>query len=526
MAEEERISVKNWNPGLNLGINKGVHPVGGLWKVSNFHPRLSGLQIKSGYELAEQGIFPPFTEIPTPIASTFGEPVVSSKFEATDEVPLSSEFVVDTQNEVRGCHSRSIESGQKIEALLVVGNSFYQLIYDGTTWTINLITEFLYPVKATETIIFTEWNDKVYFAHAGKPLKYWDGTTIQDASPGAPQAGVVVSYEGFVVALDLEPDELIGESFPNGMRWTERFDDETWDDTLPTSATSGFKVPSQCPSRILAAVPVRDELVVLHEGEIETQRFISGDEILRTFVASTSVGILGKKAFATALDALMFAGNDNFYIYSQGTITAVDINKRIRDEVFTLPKENLATSVVYFDRGEGDLWWFIKTPTPKAYVFNINLNNWTIDDYDERFFFSFPACFIDPYPVEFGSYFVGEDASIYKFGRDVEQDEGLPINASAEFIIDFDTHKEKTISKIEIIADGTGSVTIGLDGMNNTTADPSYIERTLSLDPTLPNRKNTLDFPNINGKFIATRISTSAPIRISEIIYYVSIGGR
>jgi len=462
MAEEERISVKNWNPGVNLGINKGVHPVGGLWKVSNFHPRLSGLEVKSGYELSEQGIFSPFLEIPIPIASMVDKPAINSKSDsfldlnnipnlvlwldaadigtitdsgdpnfqvsqwddksdqnnnvvqsnvpqkpitnnntingrnvlvfdgvddqltnfnftalneadgytiffvgrpfvlATDktilamtgtsenhgllllmnfsdeyrflhrmpysnsggdnlevvpvsvdpqiltfvrdksgntqeiikdgvlldsrttpsdiyedithelilgtlkesttqfpfngdmgeiimfdraltlneleqvhayltnkwitpftspEIPISSTFVVDRQNEVRGCHTKSIESGAKIEALLVVGNEFYQLVYNGTSWTINLITEFLYPVKPTETIIFTEWNDKVYFAHAGRQLKYWDGAAIQDASTGAPQAGVIVSYEGFVVALDLQPDVLTGDSFPNGIRW-------------------------------------------------------------------------------------------------------------------------------------------------------------------------------------------------------------------------------------------------------------------------------------------------------------------
>ena len=513
-----RVPIFNFTAGLNRVLGKAEHPVGGLWNVKNFHPYMHGLEPRRGYALASD-ISPSQDQVLDISASIYNTTsILTSQYNTNPAISLYAPF--GSAATIFGSHVRRPVTNEA-EVLIVLGNSLLSVKFDGGIWTTTNIG-ILFAAQPSADVQFVDFGNDTFIFSAGlSPMKY-DGTSISEVGGTPPKAGAAAGFEGFILTGDLNPDPFTGEVYRNGLRWSARFNPEQWDDNQ--FITAGLKIPSQCPSEIRAIAPSRDEAIVLHRSEVESQRFIGGEEIFRTRVISVEVGVLGPRTWLSTLDFVVWLGNENIYLYAAETLLTLDLERRVRDNIFSLSPAVLSSTRFYYDKTRGDVWMVIKSDPPQGHVYNLHTKNWTYHEYSSAFFNIFPFQFISTYPIDFKPYFIGIDAKIYDFSTENTDDDGTAIEAEAEFITDFNSAEEKILKSIILICDGVGDVTIGVDGFNNPNATPVYQEKTLTIS-TVPDYKPEIDFTDIEGIYMAFKISTSDNIKIRRIIPIFHLSG-
>ena len=380
--------------------------------------------------------------------------------------------------------------------------------------------EALERYRAERTVSFVWFRNELWIARKGFRMKRYrpDTNLFYNAPENAPRPGVLTTYEGFLMAADLgefsypDGDDTINvPDDPNGIRWSKRFDGDEWDDTV--SITAGYKIPSQCQSRILATCATSDELIFFHEDEIQAQRFVGGVEIFRTRTITTETGVFSGKSLVCSLEQVLFLGKDNIYLLADGTVIPVDTDRKVRDEIFKLPLEALRKSVAYYDRRNEDIHWYFPTRAPVVYVFNLPYTNWTNLSFDNRFFGRFPVLFINiPLTPQNNFHYLGADGSIYDVRQDDNTEGGADFLSVAEFLTDLGTRQKKILYEIELSVEGSGTLKVGYATPNNSEVED--LQRIYTEVEVTISENNHLEVPSVQctgaqGRFIAIKLETS-----------------
>ena len=555
-------TVDDFSSGLNLVASPASLPRGGMFRATNFFPRSFGLERKSGYRETSAGLSN--LDLDTFIVQeTVGG---GTLLDEDAGVELDEHSGAQTLYGIRlgdpllrGATSRLNRLTQTLEVYALIDADLYQMKHASGVWTYTQITDGTDPVVpgtdlGRPAVLFDETdmsipeayrNEKrvtlylfrgdLWMARRGFPMRrYRPRTNLFYAVPAnAPRPGVVTSYEGFLMCADLGSYGSIPET-PNGIRWSARNNPDQWDDA--ESVTAGFKIPSQCPSRILAACPLHDELLFFHEGEIHAQRFIGGAEILRTKQITDRTGVAGPNAVICSLENAVFIGDDNIYLYSRGSLVPVDTKRKVRDEIFTLSPEARKSAITYYDRANEEISWYLPgTEEYLVFVLNFQTGGWTRLGFNNSDPENFPVLFIDvPAAGRAGIQFLSQTGKIFALSPDYTTEDGTPFTSSAEFMLDLGTKDAKTFRVIEIDVKGTGQLEVSYAVLNNSDADPAtltraqggYITRTLNANASQGKLTLRLRLVNSNGKYLALRFSTQDDILIRRFTVWANVQGE
>ena len=543
------VTVDDFSYGVNLSASPPQIPVGGAFNLVNFHPRSFGLERKSGYRFVSNGVTGQDAGLLAPELSSRGIATVAGDDTELGIDPDSNVIARQvysasrSASSVNGALSRRNPDTGALELYTMLGQNMYLLTYLNGNWSLELLTDGTDPADVAvdlgrprtlweegdntipaeyisdRAVSFAWFRGEVWIARRGFRMKRYRPTTglFYQAPANAPRPGVLVAYEGFLMAADLgshtyQDSDGQTVSVPedtNGIRWSARFNASQWDDA--ESVTAGFKIPSQCPSRILSACPLPDELLFFHEDEVHSQRFVAGTEIFRTRQVTDSTGIFGRKTLVCSLNSVLWIGKDNIYFYGGDEVVPIDSDRRIRDELFLLDPGVIAKSVAYYDHRNQEIYWFFPAEEPLAYVYNVTDGSWTQLAHDNRFLTRFPVLFIDlPISPENNFHFLAKNGSVYDVLPSENTEAGEPFTSLAEFMYDLGTRKTKTLYNIELSVKGSGDLTVGYAALNNSEVDPNphYTEQTISIDGTNPKVIPSISCKGAVGRFFAIRLIT------------------
>lgn len=558
-------TIDDFTYGLDLISSPAQIPRGGSHNMTNFHPRAFGLERKSGYRLVSAGIAGADIGSLEPDRATYGIATSSgtdSEFAVLPENDVTAREVFNASAVSRNLHGaftrRDPDTGT-LELYVNLGVNFYKLQYVNRAWESILLTDGTDPVEdgvdlgrpkvlfanadalgkyhREKKVTFTWFRGELWIARRGYPMRRYrpDKNLFYAAPVDAPRPAVLATYEGFLIGADLGAFSYTDSNSntvnvpedPNGLRWSARFNSSQWDDTVSVSA--GFKIPSQCHSRILAACATADELVFFHEDEIHSQRYVGGGDIFRTRTITTETGVLSPTGIVCSLQRVLFLGKDNIYILSGGEIAPIDSNRHVRDEIFSLDPETIRLAVAHYDRRNQEVYWYFPAPDPIVYVFNIPLVNWARLTFDNRFYNRFPVKFIDlPITPQNNFHFLGSDGSIYDVRLDDYTEGGAAFNSTYEFVTDLGTRQVKVLYQVEISAAGTGKLTLGYAATNNSELDSFetiYKEVEVEVDKGNHRKIPLVNCAGATGRFFAIRLSTADALLIRSFSLKYDIEG-
>ena len=558
------VTVDDFSYGLNLVMSPASIPAGGMFRVTNFHPREHGLERKSGHALVSLGVSEEETGEIGDILTTRGAGVdlnADSDAGVDPDCEVGSRVTYGFSSEaafLHGAFTRRNPDNQTLQLYIILGVNMFLLKYVAGAWENTKLTdataatagnlgrpavlfdendaEIPQKYKDDKRVSFAWFRGELWMARRGFPMvRYRPSTNLFYAAPdNAPRPGLLVPFEGFLIGADLGSFSYDDNGAtinvpedPNGMRWCRRFNANQWDDAESISA--GFKIPSQCPSRILAACATRDEIVFFHEDEIHTQRYIGGVEIFRTKLVTTRTGIYGRGALACSLDSVLFLGKDNVYFYGGARVVPVDPGRRVRDDIFLIPPAIIAKSVAHYDRRNQEIYWFFPTADPLIYVFNIPKSSWTILAFDNRFLADFPLLFIDlPITPQNNFHFLSKGGRVFDVRPSENTEAGIAFTSSAEFMLDLGTRKTKTLFAIEVTASGTGVLTVGYAWSNNSEWDPTddYVDGDLKVNAKNRDEVLTVKCAGAVGQYLAIKLSTEAALTIRSFSLRYDTEGR
>jgi len=151
--------------------------------------------------------------------------------------------------------------------------------------------------------------------------------------------------------------EYGGSTFnPLLIRWSDQDRPEYWTPEITNSA--GFiQVPRG--SRIVRAIPTRQEILVFTDGTLNSLQFLGTADVFGIQELSDNISIAGPRSVVAVNNTVYWMGTDKFYAYS-GRVETLPCT--LRNHVFTnLNYDQLDQIVCGTNEGWNELWWFYPT---------------------------------------------------------------------------------------------------------------------------------------------------------------------
>ncbi len=157
-----------------------------------------------------------------------------------------------------------------------------------------------------------------------------------------------------------------GDFDPLLIRWSSQDDPVMW--TPAVTNTAGFlRVPRG--SRIVRAVPTRQETVVFTDATMYSLQFLGTTDVFSLQELSDNISIAGPRAAVAVNNVVYWMGTDKFFAYS-GRVETLPCT--LRNHVFNnLNYDQLDQIVCGTNEGWHEIWWFYPTAnsnTNDAYV--------------------------------------------------------------------------------------------------------------------------------------------------------------
>ena len=159
------------------------------------------------------------------------------------------------------------------------------------------------------------------------------------------------------------------------IRWANQDDPVNWE---PGPLTSAGDLRISRGSRIVRALPTRQEILVFTDTHLYTLQFVAGDDVFRSQEYADNISIAGSKAVATANNVTFWMGQDKFYAYTGRVET---LPTTLRQQVFS--DINLSANFAIIagtNEGWNEVWWIYPSADsniPNRYViFNYNEKIW------------------------------------------------------------------------------------------------------------------------------------------------------
>lgn len=188
------------------------------------------------------------------------------------------------------------------------------------------------------------------------------------AVPVAAMQVMVSQNDKHLLAFGCVPfgSSSVSDFDPLLIRWASQNAPVDWTPT-PTNS-SGFLRVSRG-SRIIRALPTRQEILVFTDSHLYSLQFLGTTDVFGLQEMADNISIMGPRACATANNVTYWMGTDKFYFYS-GRVETLPCT--LRNHVFQNFNYDQAQQVVCgTNEGWHEIWWFYPTAnsnTNDAYV--------------------------------------------------------------------------------------------------------------------------------------------------------------
>jgi hypothetical protein len=212
------------------------------------------------------------------------------------------------------------------------------LVYDATTWSLDNFGNFLLGVSSSD----------------GRLVKWEPPATTSDPIPQATfvteaptnNAAVLVTAERHVVLFGVGGD-------PRRIEWADRESLTVWD-PLATNTAGGWDLAT--PGKIMAAVRVRGENLILTDVDAHTMSYVGAPYVYGFQKVGSANGLLGPNAGVSLTDRYVWMGVNGFWTYD-GAIRELpsEVNAYVFGDINVLQG-----SKVYAGHNStfGEVWWF------------------------------------------------------------------------------------------------------------------------------------------------------------------------
>jgi hypothetical protein len=157
-----------------------------------------------------------------------------------------------------------------------------------------------------------------------------------------------------------------GDFDPLLIRWASQDDPGMWTPLVTNSA--GFLRVSRG-SKIIRAIPTKQEILVFTEGTLNSLQFTGTTDVFALQELGDNISIIGPRAVTIVNNMTFWMGKDKFYVYS-GRVETLPCT--LRNHVFTNINLNQTDQIVCgTNEGWNEIWWMYPTAnsnTNNAYV--------------------------------------------------------------------------------------------------------------------------------------------------------------
>ena len=233
------------------------------------------------------------------------------------------------------------------------------------TWGSGSVT----PVKLFQQDWFFDNfdNDLVANIRNGAPY-YWayDGTfstraKLLSSVSGASDVPAVVMQllvsQGDKHLLAFGATEYGGSTFdPLLIRWSDQDRPEYW---TPAATNSAGFIKVSRGSRIVRAIPTRQEIVVFTDATLNSLQFLGTTDVFGIQELSDNISIASSRACIAVNNVVYWMGNEKFYAYS-GRVDTLPCT--LRNHVFeNLNYDQIDQVVCGTNEQWNEIWWFYPT---------------------------------------------------------------------------------------------------------------------------------------------------------------------
>ena len=168
---------------------------------------------------------------------------------------------------------------------------------------------------------------------------------------------LVSQQDKHLIAFGCDFGSVIPNSFdPLLIRWADQDSPQDWTPTVTN--TAGFLRVSRG-SRIVRALPTRQEILVWTDSHLYTLQFLGTTDVFGLQEYADNISIMSPRAVATAANITYWMGQDKFYAYT-GRVETLPCT--LRNHVFNDFNLNQSEQVVCGTNEQwNEVWWFYPT---------------------------------------------------------------------------------------------------------------------------------------------------------------------
>jgi hypothetical protein len=210
-------------------------------------------------------------------------------------------------------------------------------------------------------------NDLVANIRNGTPY-YWayDGNfttraitlaSVSGASDVPTEVMQLLTSQGDKHLLAFGATEYGGITFdPLLIRWSNQDEPQTWTPS-PTNSAGFIKVSRG--SRIVRAIPTRQEIIVFTDATLNSLQFLGTTDVFGIQELSDNISIASSRACIAVNNVVFWMGNEKFYVYS-GRVDTLPCT--LRNHVFeNLNYDQIDQVVCGTNEQWNEIWWFYPT---------------------------------------------------------------------------------------------------------------------------------------------------------------------
>ena len=151
------------------------------------------------------------------------------------------------------------------------------------------------------------------------------------------------------------------------IRWSDQDNPGQWDENDTAGSAGSIKVSRG--SRIVRALPTRQEILVWTESHLFSFQFVGGEDVFNLQELADNISILSPRACVTVNNVTYWMGHDKFYVYS-GRVETLPCT--LRQFIYQDINYNQADTIISgTNEGWNEVWWMYPSSTssfPNRYV--------------------------------------------------------------------------------------------------------------------------------------------------------------
>ena len=174
------------------------------------------------------------------------------------------------------------------------------------------------------------------------------------------------------------------------IRWASQDEPTKW---APTTTNSAGDIRISRGSRIVRAIPTRQEILVYTDSHLYTLQFLGTRDVFSLQEYADNISIAGARAVVTANNITYWMGQDKFYTYTGRVET---LPSTLRQQVFSDINLNAGFSIIAgTNEGWQEIWWMYPSAdsnAPNRYViFNYTEKIWYYGEIDRTGWLDSPS---------------------------------------------------------------------------------------------------------------------------------------